>query len=182
MTCFALPTILALPSASNAGSLLEDFGTDPTKISSPPLPKKPDAATSNVVKSESNIEPNLRSNYYYPTNEKRYLPRIKKCNDAIPYAAECIGKEDWDSVNEFVNKVADDTILPLKLYTSSLSGGGTNVKVSFTKVMSNAALDFEKSQKSLVKATKAQNREAASSALEQLASSLLAYRTAGRLL
>ena len=164
-------------------SLLDDYGSDPTKIKDPTggqaaLKKEVVAAP----KAESSIEPNLRSNYYYPTNKKRYLPRIKKCNDAIPLAAESIGNNDWEAVDEFVNKIADDTILPMKLYTSSLTGGGTNVKVSFTKDMMKDAEDFEKGQKALVKAVKKKDQQGASTALEGMATALLAYRTSGRLL
>jgi len=80
-----------------------------------------------------------------------------------------------------VNKIADDTVLPLKLYTSSLLGGGTNVKVSFTKDMTKAADDFEKAQKALVKAAKKKDKTASSKALEDLSEALQAYRVAGRL-
>ena len=166
-------------------SLLDDFGTDPTKIKDPSLEAEKEAARKAAVskaKAESSIEPNLRSNYYYPTNKKRYLPRIKKCNDAIPEVAELIGKEDWEAVDEFANKIADDTILPMKLYTSSLTGGGTNVKVSFTKDMMQSADAFEKAQKSLVKSAKKRDQTASSKALEEMATALLSYRTSGRLL
>merc|ERR1712157_700627 len=78
--------------------------------------------------------------------------------------------------------VAEDTILPMKLYTSSLLGGGTNVKVSFAKDMTNAANDFEKAQKALAKAINKKDQQKSSAALEELSSALLAYRTAGRLL
>lgn len=132
-------------------------------------------------KAESNLEPNLRSNYYYPTNKKRYLPRIKRCNDSIPGAAEAIGTENWEAASEFVTKIADDTVLPMRLYTSSLLGGGTNVKVSFAKDMTKAADDFEKAQKKLAKAVSKKDRETSSAALEQLASALSLYREAGRL-
>ena len=80
-----------------------------------------------------------------------------------------------------MNKVADDTVLPLKLYTSSLSGGGTNVKVSFTKDMEKAAKEFEKAQKALVKAVGKKDRSGSSKALEDLSEALQAYREAGRL-
>jgi hypothetical protein len=164
-------------------SLLEQFGTDPSKITQ--KSSSDDASSRAAVvakpKAESTIEPNLRSNYYYPTNKKRYLPRIKKCNDAIPDAAEAIGTGNWDAADEFVNKIADDTILPLKLYTSSLTGGGTNVKVSFTKDMFKAADDFEKAQKELVKAVKKRDQKASSKALEDLSSALSTYRVAGKL-
>merc|ERR1711966_522391 len=85
-------------------------------------------------------------------------------------------------VEVFNSKVADDTILPMKLYTSSLTGGGTNVKVSFTKDMFKAADDFEKGQKALTKALKKKDQTASSRALEDMATALLAYRTSGRLL
>lgn len=171
---------LLVPSIANAG-LLDEYGDDPKKIKEQ---EAVDAAKKQAAagKEESVIEPNLRSNYYYPTNKKRYLPRIKKCNDAIPLVAQSIGEENWESVDEFNTKIADDTILPMKLYTSSLTGGGTNVKVSFTKDMMNSANDFEKSQKALAKAIKKKDQNASSKALEDMATALLAYRTAGRLL
>ena len=140
------------------------------------------SASAAKAKAESNLEPNLRSNYYYPTNKKRYLPRIKRCNDAIPDAATMIGEADWEGASEFATKTADDTILPMKLYTSSLLGGGTNVKVAFAKDMNKAASDFEKAQKKLVKAIEKKDQKASSTALEDLSTALLAYRTAGRLL
>lgn len=170
---------LLIPQIASA-SLLDDFGTDPSKIQE--VEKKDNKPAVAQPKADSMLEPNLRSNYYYPTNKKRYLPRIKKCNDAIPFIADAIGDEDWDIVDDFVTKVADDTILPMKLYTSSLTGGGTNVKVSFTKDMMNEAEKFEKAQKALAKAVKKKDKPAASTALEQLATSLLTYRTVGRLL
>lgn len=167
-------------SADEGLSLLDQFGSDPKKISQQAKPE-PVAPAKATAKSESTIEPNLRSNYYYPTNKKRYLPRIKKCNDAIPLAAEAIGTAEWETAEQFVDKIADDTILPLKLYTSSLLGGGTNVKVSFTKDMSKAADDFEKAQKTLSKAIKKRDQTASSRALEDLSAALQAYREAGRL-
>jgi hypothetical protein len=168
-----------VPQLANAG-LLDDFGSDPTKISQ----KETVSATSTSLtknKPASDMAPNLRSNYYYPTNKKRYLPRIKKCNDALASAAQSIGIEDWEAVTFFAEKVADDTILPLKLYTSSLSGGGTNVKVAYTKVMSKDADVFEKNQKLLLKAITKKNQSLASTALEGMATSLQDYRTVASL-
>lgn len=168
-------TFVGLSSPATA-SLLDEFGSDPSKISQ----TSKEEVLSTGPK-QSNIEPNLRSNYYYPTNKKRYLPRIKKCNDEIPLVAESIGNEDWDAVKEFAEKVAEDTILPLKLYTSSLTGGGTNVKVSYTKTMLTDAESFEKSQKLLVKAVAKKDQKLASTALEGLATSLQDYRTVANL-
>ena len=122
----------AAPAASWAG-LLDDYGTDPSKIQQ--TNNNDSLAPTSKQKDASVIEPNLRSNYYYPTNKKRYLPRIKRCSDAIPEAAASIGAQDWTAVESFATKVADDTVLPMRLYTSSLTGGGTNVKVSYTKDM-----------------------------------------------
>jgi len=177
--------ILTTNSQQASAGLLDDFGTDPVKIKDNSAEIAAAAARQAAVarpKDESLIEPNLRSNYYYPTNKKRYLPRIKRCNDAIPLVAESIGINDWEAVEDFNNKIADDTILPMKLYTSSLTGGGTNVKVSFTKDMMKSAEDFEKNQKALTKAVKKKDQAASSQALEGMAIALLAYRTSGRLL
>ncbi len=176
-----LASILTNANNANAG-LLDEFGTDPKSITQKKEEVVPEARVAAIeAKEGGNMEPNLRSNYYYPTNKVRYLPRIKKCNDAIPGAAVAIGDGDWEAVDIFVNKVADDTILPLKLYTSSLTGGGTNVKVSFTKDMAKAADDFEKAQKQLVKAAKKKDQTACSKALEDLSEGLQAYRVAGRI-
>jgi hypothetical protein len=171
-------TTILVPSRSDA-SLLDEYGGTEMTIQ-PPIKTERIAAVAQP-KAVSNMEPNLRSNYYYPTNKKRYLPRIKKCNDAIPQAAEAIGTEQWDSAEEFVSKIADDTILPMKLYTSSLLGGGTNVKVAFAQDMKKATNDFEKAQKKLTKAIAKRDRELSSKALEDLASALQLYRESGRL-
>lgn len=172
--------LLFAGSQSAQASLLDEYGSDPSKINN--AASVPKQAVSAQPKGETTFEPNLRSNYYYPTNKKRYLPRIKKCNDAIPGAAEAIGTENWEAVEDFNTKIADDTILPMKLYTSSLSGGGTNVKISFAKVMMKDAESFEKSQKALAKAIKKKDKNASSTALETMATSLLDYRTTGKLL
>lgn len=173
----AASTIL-LPQSASAG-LLDDYGGTDMKIENKST--KDRAAAVAQPKAVSTLEPNLRSNYYYPTNKKRYLPRIKKCNDAIPSVAEAIGLEEWSQAEEFCSKVADDTILPMRLYTSSLLGGGTNVKVAFAEDMKKASSDFEKAQKKLSKAIAKKDRESSSKALEDLASALQLYRESGRL-
>jgi hypothetical protein len=173
--------IIALPPPASA-SLLDEFGSDPTKIqqqsSTSSTSKGPAVITS---KPESVYEPNLRSNYYYPTNKKRYLPRIKKCNDALSSVADSIGAEDWVAVQSFASTTADDTILPLKLYTSSLTGGGTNVKVTYTKTMFADADRFEKGQQLLLKAVAKRDQNLASTALETMAVALQEYRVTANL-
>ena len=172
--------ILSSPQSAYAG-LLDEYGADPNTDKQPST-KKEKVQARDKGKPESNLEPNLRSNYYYPTNKVRYLPRIKKCSDAIPGVAVAIGNEDWDAVRDFATVVADDTILPMKLYVSSLTGGGTNVKVGFAKNMMSAAKTFEKNQALLLKAVDKKDGGKSSAALEAMAEAMLDYRTEGRLL
>ena len=103
LTLVATTTTGTLP--ARAG-LLDEFGSDPSKIQQAPAAVV--VPTTAAKKAESAIEPNLRSNYYYPTNKKRYLPRIKRCSDAIPDAATFIGNEDWDAAETFALTIADD--------------------------------------------------------------------------
>lgn len=168
---------IALPIQNANAGLLDEFGSEPNKIQ-----EKAKVAAVATKKEESNYEPNLRSNYYYPTNKKRYLPRIKRCNDAIPDAAVMIGNNDWEGAENFAVKIADDTVLPMKLYTSSLLGGGTNVKVTFAETMKKSANDFEKAQKKLTKAIAKKDQTKSSQALEEMATALQDYRVAGKLL
>jgi len=100
----------------------------------------------------------------------------------MPGVAESIGVEDWGAVRDFATAVADDTILPMKLYVSSLTGGGTSVKVGFAKEMMTAAKSFEKGQAALVKSVDKKDVAKSSAALEGMAEAMLAYRTSGRLL
>lgn len=65
---------------------------------------------------------------------------------------------------------------------SSLSGGGTNVKVGFSKDMMSAAKTFEKNQGLLVKSVEKKDAAKASAALENMAEAMLAYHTSGKLL
>ena len=57
--------VLLNPGVANAG-LLDDYGTDPSKIQQKEEPKKKEVFQY-APKQESDMEPNLRSNYYYPT-------------------------------------------------------------------------------------------------------------------
>jgi len=159
-------------------SLLDEYGTSATKIEQKPTVSK---AAQLKPKNGAGVDPNLRSNYYYPTAKKRYLPRIKKASDNIPIAASMVGVEDWEEVGDFV-KLSEDAILPMQLYASSLTGGGTNVKVANAGVLKSSAANFEKAQKCLAKVVQKKDRESASGALEKLSTSMLEYRTAAGLL
>ena len=123
-----------------------------------------------------------RANYYYPTARKRYLPRIKKASDEISLVPDQIASGDWESVEKFSLKVADDAVLPMKLYTSSLGGQGLNLKVSYLTEMTKAAECFDKYNLKLAKATKKKDTEAAAEALGNMSVALTAYRTEGKLL
>ena len=180
-TTVTVGSVLSSSPQSAYAGLLDEYGADPNEDKQP-TKKKEVVQARDKGKAESNLEPNLRSNYYYPTNKVRYLPRIKKCSDAIPSVAMAIGNEDWDAVRNFATVVADDTILPMKLYVSSLTGGGTNVKVGFAKNMMSAAKTFEKNQALLVKAVDKKDGGKSSAALEAMAEAMLTYRTEGRLL
>ncbi len=85
-------------------------------------------------------------------------------------------------MRNFATVIADDTVLPMKLYVSSLSGGGTNVKVGFAKDMMTSAKAFEKQQSLLVKSVDKKDAAKATAALEGMAEALLSYRTVGKLL
>jgi len=67
-----LSSLLTVTSTTFSGispayaGLLEDYGADPN-VNKEPEKKKEQAR--NKGKKESNMEPNLRSNYYYPTNK-----------------------------------------------------------------------------------------------------------------
>ena len=126
--------------------------------------------------------PIFRANYYYPTARKRYLPRIKKASDEISLVPSQIASGDWESVERFSSKVADDAVLPMKLYTSSLGGQGLNLKVSYLAEMSKAADCFDKYNLQLAKATKKRDPAAAADALGNMSVALTTYRTQGKLL
>jgi hypothetical protein len=174
-------SVLFLPGSPTHASLLDEFGSDPNKIVQADSPMtmttKSSIPGTRTTKEASDMAPNLRSNYYYPTNKKRYLPRIVKCSDQIPLVAALIGNnDDWEAVSCFATTVADDTILPLRLYSSSLQGGGTNVKVSYVQVLNNCANDFERNQKRLVKAASVKDQIASAEALQGMSDALTTYR------
>jgi len=110
------------------------------------------------------------------------LPRIKKASDEISTVPDQIAAGNWDAVNIFVTKTADDAVLPMKLYTSSLGGQGLNLKVAYLNDMSKAAETFDKNNLKLAKAAKKKDTEAAAAALGEMSVALTTYRTQGKLL
>lgn len=120
------------------------------------------------------------SAYYYPTAKKRYLPRIQKVTDIINQMPDAIANDDWATVEQF-SATADNAILPLQLYVSSLDGQGLSLSSSFSKTMKDEAKSFEKQYKVLQKAMSKKDKESALLAVTAMGISVANYRQAGRL-
>jgi len=165
---------------ATASSLLEDFGTDFSNFEVKKAEvEKP--ATKVAGKGENGIDPTLKGSYYYPTAKKRYVPRIIKVSNSLASVPDMIDSSDWDAVLLFASKVADDAILPMKLYQSSLDGQGLNMKNDYVTKMKDKATLYEEKTRDLQKAAKAQNKEKAFFALNGMAEAITEYRVAGRL-
>lgn len=166
--------------AAFASSLLEDFGGTDFKnfeVKKTEVEVTPKSA----VKGESSIDPTLKGSYYYPTAKKRYVPRIMKVSENISAVPGMIDSSDWEGVSTFANKIADDAILPMKLYQSSLDGQGLNMKNDYVTAMKDKANLFELKTKDLQKAVKTQNKDKAMAALNGINEAVTDYRVAGRL-
>jgi hypothetical protein len=131
-TAFSLGGAFLGSAAANAG-LLDDFGSDPNKIKEKETPKA--APGSKSKDGGVGMDPTLRANYYYPTAKKRYLPRIQKVSTEISSIPPFLQTQQWDIVAEFADKTAEDAILPLKLYQSSLDGQGLSMANSVSSIM-----------------------------------------------
>lgn len=118
--------------------------------------------------------------YYYPTAKKRYLPRIQKVTEEIVRMPEAIAAQDWVAVADF-GKVADNAVLPLQLYVSSLDGQGLSMANSYAKQMKVDALDYEKAYKLFVKALKIQNGDQILQAVTAMGVAVADYRIVGHL-
>lgn len=177
-TVLTTGALVAGSSTANAG-LLDEYGADPAKIT-----VKEVSSTTTIRKNkdgETGIDPTLRANYYYPTAKKRYLPRIQKVSSEISSIPEFLQSEKWDMVSEFADKTAENAILPLKLYQSSLDGQGLSMSNSYAKVMKGEAEKYEKKCKDLQKAVKKKDSDKALTAISEMSEALSGYRTAGRL-
>lgn len=118
--------------------------------------------------------------YYYPTAKKRYLPRIQKVTNEIGTVPDAIAAADWDTVNNF-SKTAENAILPLQLYQSSLDGQGLSMSNSYAKVMKEDALKYEKSYKVFAKAIQKTDADTALQAVTDMGVAIADYRQQGRL-
>lgn len=118
--------------------------------------------------------------YYYPTAKKRYLPRILKVSNEIALIPNALVDGDWATVADF-GKVAENAILPLQLYQSSLDGQGLSMNNAYAKIMKQDALQYEKAYQVFAKAVKQQNLDSAQQAVSEMGVAIADYRTQGRL-
>jgi hypothetical protein len=118
--------------------------------------------------------------YYYPTAKKRYLPRIQRVTTDIINIPTALQTGDWMTVEGFL-PVAENAILPLYLYQSSLDGQGLRMANSYAQQMKSCAEDYEKAYKRLATATKAHSTDKALSALTDMGVAVVEYRQLGRL-
>jgi hypothetical protein len=172
---------------AQAAGLLEEFGTDPTKIAPSSSQQKSTssssaaAAAASVQRGVGGIDPTLRASYYYPTAKKRYLPRIQKVTVEMPGIYQAIQTGDWQAVETFTTTTAENAILPLQLYVSSLDGQGLSLKNSYAKQMKLYALEYERLYKVLRRAVQLKDASTALQAISDMALAVADYRQTGRL-
>lgn len=126
------------------------------------------------------IESSLRGQYYFPTARKRYLPRVKLAYESISGMENAARGSDWRSVKE-LSEVLEDAALPLKLYASSLGGGGLNINSKFIEAMTKQATSYEKDMRKLTGAIKKKENSVVLKVLNDMKSSIDKYRQLGRL-
>jgi hypothetical protein len=93
---------------------------------------------------------------------------------------EAIAGQDWPAVAAF-GKVAENAVLPLQLYVSSLDGQGLSMANSYAKQMKTDALAYEKAYKLFEKALKKQDVEQVLQTVTAMGVAIIDYRTVGRL-
>lgn len=118
--------------------------------------------------------------YYYPTAKKRYLPRILKVSNGIADASLQIQTENWNLVEQFY-KDADNAVLPMKLYVSSLDGQGLGMANSYAMQMKQESNVYEQKVQLLKNAMAQQNKEIALQAVQDMGVAVTQYRQVGRL-
>jgi hypothetical protein len=87
---------------------------------------------------------------------------------------------DWSAVQSFA-ATADNAILPLQLYVSSLDGQGLSMKNQYAIQMKRDAQDFERSYSSLQAAIQRRDQDKALSAIVDMGLAVADYRQQGRL-
>lgn len=133
------------------------------------------------TEAEVEIESNLRGQYYFPTARKRYLPRVKLAWDALPDAEQAVRNNEWSEVAEIEKEELRDALLPMRLYTSSLGGGGLSISAKFLEKMNSQADAYEGALKKLTKAVKKKEPSAALETLSVMKTAISQFRQAGKL-
>lgn len=124
---------------------------------------------------------NLRGQYYYPTARKRYLPRVKLAFDSIPDAEKATRDKKWSVVGDYATNTLMDAVLPMKLYASSLGGGGLSINAKFITEMGKKADAYEGAVNKLSKAAKKKDAPTALASLTDLRYAISEYRKLGKL-
>lgn len=130
---------------------------------------------------DTEIESNLRGQYYFPTARKRYLPRVKLAWESIPDAESAARGSQWRTVTDFSVGVLSDAVLPMKLYASALAGGGLSISSKFIDAMTGQAESYEKALKKLAAATKKKETQVALAILSDMKGAIERYRDLGHL-
>lgn len=93
---------------------------------------------------------------------------------------DAIASGDWDTVKDF-SRTAENAVLPLQLYQSSLDGQGLSMSNSYAKVMKEDALKYEKSYRVFEQAIKKSDGDRALEAVTSMGVAIADYRQQGRL-
>lgn len=91
-----------------------------------------------------------------------------------------VAAKDWVALDAFAT-TAENAILPLQLYQSSLDGQGLSMKNEYAKAMKADAISYEKSYKCFKKALEKKNQEAILAAITDMGVAVADYRQQGRL-
>ncbi|KAI0560232.1 Twin-arginine translocation pathway signal sequence [Gracilaria domingensis] len=130
---------------------------------------------------EAEIESNLRGQYYFPTARKRYLPRVKLAWEMLPVTEKAATENQWPVVSDFSAGELTDAVLPMKLYASSLAGGGLSINAKFIEGMNRQTDVYERAVKQLTKAAKRKDTTVALGTITDMRDAIARYRQLGHL-
>lgn len=103
-----------------------------------------------------------------------------KVSTEIPSAGLALDRQNWDTLDDF-KLTAENAILPLQLYQSSLDGQGLSMSSGYAKQMKDDAKLYEGSYKKFVKAVQKRDVEVARQSLSDMEFAISDYRFQGRL-
>lgn len=126
--------------------------------------------------SSTEIEANLRANYYYPTARKRYLPRVKRALEEMEFAEDALRNDKWQLATSIAAGPLEDAVLPMRLYASSLAGQGLSLAAKFVQNMADESDKYERALSRFKKACKKRDTNTALSSLVAMKESIKQYR------